>query len=90
MTTTFCMRWQDLVSGLAPDVRKRLLWYSSKVVLSYEATKNDPNKRVQLGFALSAKIAAQLDDLQKIFNVKSKQAAIERLISDAHKKNFLK
>ena len=82
--------YAELVVNLSGVHKQNVLWLATRVAVSFEATKNDPNKRVQLSFILSAKKAAKLDDLMKIFNVSSRQAAIERLINDAHGKHFLR
>lgn len=79
----------DLVAGLVGTHKQNVMWLATRVAVAFEATKNDPNKRVQVSFILSAKKAAKLDSLMKIFNVGSRQAAVERLIHDAHSKHFL-
>lgn len=79
-----------LIADLETEHKTQILWLASRVAIAYEATKNDPNKRVTVTVVLPAKLAKKLDDLMKIFNVTSRPATIERLIRDAHSKNFLK
>lgn len=78
--------WQSMVSELKPQHRKNVMYFSECVVRAFEATKNDPNKRVHVSMTLTAKTARRLDDLMKVLNVTSRQAALERLIQDAHRK----
>lgn len=82
--------YDDLTVGLVGEHKSTVLWLASRVALAYEATKNDPNKRVQISIVVSAKLAKKLDDLLKIFNVSSRQDALERLIREAHGKHFRK
>lgn len=82
--------YQDLLVGLPPTQKDKVLWLASRVALAYEATKNDPNKRVSITMVVSSKTARKLESLMKIFTVSSRQDALERLISDAHAKHFRK
>ena len=82
--------YADLTIGLGSKRKSAILWLASKVALAYEATQDDPNKRVQLNMVVSAKKAGKLDELMKIFNVSSRQAALERLIDEAHRRHFLR
>jgi hypothetical protein len=82
--------YAHLITDLEASHKKEILWLASRVAIAYEATKNDPNKRVQVTVVLPAKLAAKLDALMKVYNLKSRPSTIERLIKDAHSRTFLK
>ena len=40
--------YEQLLTGLVGNHKAQILWLASRVALAYEATKNDPNKRVSV------------------------------------------
>ena len=80
--------YKHLVDALGEANRQQIMWLATRVAVAYEVTKDDPNKRVQVNMILTARKAEKLDMLMKIFNVGSRQAALEKLIDAAYAKNF--
>lgn len=78
----------QLMSSLNGEHKKAIMWLASRVAAAYEATKNDPNKRVQVTLVLNAALAAKLDKVTKTLNVNSRTSAIEALINEAYNRRF--
>ena len=76
------------MSSLNGEHKKAIMWLASRVAAAYEATKNDPNKRVQVTLVLNAALAAKLDKVTKTLNVNSRTSAIEALINEAYNRRF--
>ena len=78
----------QLISELNEMHKAAIMWFASRVAAAYEATKNDPNKRVQITMILSAKQAARLDKVSKTLGQSSRTKTLELIINEAYNRRF--
>jgi hypothetical protein len=73
-----------------PELRqKKLLWLASVIHNSFQATKNDPNKRVVVAMAINQRQQQQIEALKRVYpSARSREAVLSIALEALFQKHF--
>lgn len=80
---------RDLLQGLTPQQRSRVIYLAYVVTRSFVLSEGDPNRKLQASFVYTADVMSKLDALKKVHGVSNRQKLVEKLIRQDYAKHFL-
>lgn len=79
----------DLLSGEPDSAKHKLIWLASRAHMAFEATKDDPNKKVVVVLALDRKKQQQVEMLKKAYpQARSREAIYDMALQALFNKTF--